>query len=136
LCAAVGTPQGACHGDIKPENFMVTSWSWVFLTDFASFKPAFLPAENNVSVFFYFFEPVKNRSRCCIAPERFVSGDAATSGGIPATVAAITAGPGGAAASGSSAPPSPSLPPSAVFQVPGVGGYLCVGLQSVCCLCA
>ena len=52
---------------------MVTSWNWVFLTDFATFKPTFLPADNDVSLLFYYFEPVKNRSRCCIAPERFVS---------------------------------------------------------------
>ncbi len=59
-------------GDVKPENVMVTSWNWVFLTDFASFKPTFLPADNDVSLLFYYFEPVKNRSRCCLAPERFV----------------------------------------------------------------
>jgi phosphoinositide-3-kinase regulatory subunit 4 len=57
---------------VKPENVMVTSWNWVFLTDFASFKPTFLPADNDVSLLFYYFEPVKNRSRCCLAPERFV----------------------------------------------------------------
>jgi len=32
-----------CHGDIKSENVMVTSWNWVLLTDFASFKPTYLP---------------------------------------------------------------------------------------------
>lgn len=32
-----------CHGDIKSENVMVTSWNWLLLTDFASFKPTYLP---------------------------------------------------------------------------------------------
>ena len=32
-----------CHGDIKSENVMVTSWTWIMLTDFASFKPTYLP---------------------------------------------------------------------------------------------
>lgn len=40
---------GVCHGDIKCENVMVTSWNWLFLTDFASYKPTYLPADNPVS---------------------------------------------------------------------------------------
>ncbi|KAG5456457.1 MAG: hypothetical protein BJ554DRAFT_3800, partial [Olpidium bornovanus] len=35
--------KGVCHGDIKAENVLVTSWNWVYLTDFASFKPTYLP---------------------------------------------------------------------------------------------
>src|SRR5690554_5134270 len=31
------------HGDIKCENVMVTSWGWVYLTDFAHYKPVFIP---------------------------------------------------------------------------------------------
>lgn len=31
------------HGDIKSENVLLTGWSWVMLTDFASFKPTLLP---------------------------------------------------------------------------------------------
>lgn len=31
------------HGDIKTENVLVTSWNWVYLVDFASYKPTFLP---------------------------------------------------------------------------------------------
>ena len=41
--------RGVCHGDIKCENVLVTSWNWVFLTDFASYKPAALPADNPVT---------------------------------------------------------------------------------------
>ncbi|XP_061162546.1 phosphoinositide 3-kinase regulatory subunit 4-like [Saccostrea echinata] len=59
-----------CHGDIKAENVMITSWNWLLLTDFASFKPTYLP-EDNPSDFSYFFDT--SRRRCCyIAPERFV----------------------------------------------------------------
>ena len=31
------------HGDVKTENVLLTSWNWVMLTDFASFKPTLLP---------------------------------------------------------------------------------------------
>ncbi|XP_041377701.1 phosphoinositide 3-kinase regulatory subunit 4-like [Gigantopelta aegis] len=61
-----------CHGDIKSENVMITGWNWVLLTDFASFKPTYLP-EDNPSDFSYFFDTSRRRT-CYIAPERFVEG--------------------------------------------------------------
>ena len=61
---------GVCHGDIKLENILVSSWSWLTLTDFASFKPTFLP-EDNPADFSYFFDTSRRRV-CYIAPERFV----------------------------------------------------------------
>ncbi|KAK9511150.1 hypothetical protein O3M35_005765 [Rhynocoris fuscipes] len=61
---------GVCHGDIKLENVAVTSWNWVLLTDFASFKPTHLP-EDNPADFSYFFDTSRRRT-CYIAPERFV----------------------------------------------------------------
>ncbi|XP_037836229.1 phosphoinositide 3-kinase regulatory subunit 4 [Kryptolebias marmoratus] len=63
---------GVRHGDIKTENVMVTSWNWVLLTDFASFKPTYLP-EDNPADFNYFFDTSRRRT-CYIASERFVDG--------------------------------------------------------------
>lgn len=60
------------HGDIKSENVMVTGWTWLLLSDFASFKPVYLP-EDNPSDFSYFFDTSRRRT-CYIAPERFVEG--------------------------------------------------------------
>lgn len=58
------------HGDIKSENILVTSFLWVTLADFASYKPITLP-QNNPSDFSYFFDT--SRRHCCnMAPERFV----------------------------------------------------------------
>ena len=31
------------HGDIKTENILVNTWNWVYLADFAPFKPVHLP---------------------------------------------------------------------------------------------
>ncbi|KAK2713038.1 hypothetical protein QYM36_011666, partial [Artemia franciscana] len=56
-----------CHGDIKLENIMLTSFSWVLLTDFASYKPAYIP-EDNPTDFTYFFDTSRRRV-CYIAPE-------------------------------------------------------------------
>lgn len=62
--------QSIYHGDIKSENVLVTSFLWITLADFASYKPITLP-ENNPSDFSYFFDT--SRRHCCnMAPERFV----------------------------------------------------------------
>ncbi len=60
------------HGDIKTENTLVTSWNWLYLTDFSSsFKPTFLP-EDNPADFSFFFD-ISGRRTCYLAPERFLS---------------------------------------------------------------
>lgn len=57
------------HGDIKSENILVTSWNWVYLSEFASFKPTYLPLDDP-SEFSYFFD-TSGRRTCYVAPERF-----------------------------------------------------------------
>ncbi|KAH9916914.1 uncharacterized protein B0H18DRAFT_1036508 [Fomitopsis serialis] len=57
------------HGDIKSENILVTSWNWVYLTDFASYKPTYLPLDDP-SDFSFFFD-TSGRRTCYVAPERF-----------------------------------------------------------------
>ncbi|KXT03263.1 hypothetical protein AC578_4753 [Pseudocercospora eumusae] len=60
------------HGDIKSENVMVTSWGWIYLTDFASsFKPVYLP-EDNPADFSFFYDTAARRT-CYVAPERFLA---------------------------------------------------------------
>lgn len=58
-----------CHGDIKSENVLVTSWKWIYLVDWAPYKPVSLP-ENDSAQFLYFFDTSQRRS-CYVAPERF-----------------------------------------------------------------
>ena len=58
------------HGDIRPENIMVTADNWVILTDFSSpFKPVKVP-DDDPSDFQYFFGAM-GRQSCYLAPERF-----------------------------------------------------------------
>lgn len=58
------------HGDLKLENFLITSWNWVMLTDFANYtKPTYLPEDNPNQFSFYF--DTSDRRLCYIAPERF-----------------------------------------------------------------
>ncbi|XP_067658475.1 phosphoinositide 3-kinase regulatory subunit 4-like [Haliotis asinina] len=85
-----------CHGDIKSENIMITGWNWVLITDFASFKPTYLP-EDNPSDFSYFFDTSRRRT-CYIAPERFVESglkntdNAGQSGNIDLTSSEVKTG--------------------------------------------
>jgi phosphoinositide-3-kinase regulatory subunit 4 len=57
------------HGDIKSENVLVTSWNWVYLSDFASYKPTYLPLDDPSDFSFYF--DTSGRRTCNLAPERF-----------------------------------------------------------------
>ncbi|RKP06806.1 armadillo-type protein, partial [Thamnocephalis sphaerospora] len=73
LCRAVRDAHAReiCHGDIKTENVLVTSWNWAYLSDFASFKPTFVP-EDNPADFSYYFD-ISGRRVCYLAPERFLA---------------------------------------------------------------
>ena len=61
--------QNICHGDLKCENILCTSWNWIFLTDFAFYKPTYLPADNPAD-YSHFFD-TGHRRRCYLACERF-----------------------------------------------------------------
>ncbi|EQC25017.1 VPS15 protein kinase [Saprolegnia diclina VS20] len=63
--------RGICHGDIKQENVMVTSWNWIFLTDFAPFKPTYMPEDDPAEYYYYFCASDASRRSCSVAPERF-----------------------------------------------------------------
>ncbi|TAQ91604.1 hypothetical protein B7494_g72 [Chlorociboria aeruginascens] len=72
------------HGDIKTENTLVTSWNWLYLSDFSSsFKPTTLP-EDNPADFSYFFDTAGRRT-CYLAPERFLA-----AGEVPDPKAQVT----------------------------------------------
>ena len=82
MCAlAEAHGRGVAHGDVKLENALVTSWHWVFLSDFAPFKPAMLPADNPAD--FSFFFDAGGRRRCYLAPERFTDGSSAADFDVP-----------------------------------------------------
>ncbi|KAF8363448.1 vps-15, partial [Pristionchus pacificus] len=60
-----------CHGDLKSQNVLLSSYGWLHITDFAFFKPTYLP-EDDPSVFSYFFD-TSRRQTCYIAPERILN---------------------------------------------------------------
>lgn len=57
LCAVNQVHQeDVVHGDIKPENVLVTSFNQLFLTDIAAYKPARLEAADRTSLRLFFGE--------------------------------------------------------------------------------
>jgi phosphoinositide-3-kinase regulatory subunit 4 len=65
--------EGFHHGDIKTDNVVVTSWNWVLLTDFAPYKPTYLPSENLGDYQFFFTAETNEIHGCYLAPEKFVA---------------------------------------------------------------
>lgn len=45
---------GLCHGNLTSDNVLVTSWNWLVLSDFAPYKPTFLP-EDDPSEYYYYY---------------------------------------------------------------------------------
>ena len=60
-----------CHGDIKPDNILVSSKLSVFLSDISVFKPVYLLIDNLLLYNTVFFRNSADRA-CYLAPERFV----------------------------------------------------------------
>jgi phosphoinositide-3-kinase regulatory subunit 4 len=63
---------GLTHGNIKPENILVNSYNWVFLSDIATNKPI-LCKDDNLEIYNKFFGELSNNNRCYLAPERWRS---------------------------------------------------------------
>ena len=61
------------HGDLKPENILLTSNLSLYISDFATYKPAYVSIED-IADYTYFFgsNSTDTMKGCYLAPERFV----------------------------------------------------------------
>ena len=61
------------HGDLKPENILLTSYLSLYISDFGTYKPAYILIDDIASYTYYFGS---NNSAdiigCYLAPERFI----------------------------------------------------------------
>lgn len=101
------------HGDVKLENMMMTSWNWLILTDFASFKPTTLPGDDPTDFQYFFDSQVHSRQRCSVAPERFYNKSKRTPKG---STASETSGSSTTAPNPDTASASTSVTASGMFQ--------------------
>ncbi|GLE06267.1 hypothetical protein PINS_up015514, partial [Pythium insidiosum] len=72
---------------------MVTSWNWIFLTDFAPFKPTYIPEDDPADYNYYFCAIDATRRGCSVAPERFygkATSTASTNSGVSSSAGAGT----------------------------------------------
>ena len=63
-----------CHGDIKPDNILISSKLSAFLSDISVYKPVYLAIEDLQSYNnFFYSNPNDINNPCYLAPERFVN---------------------------------------------------------------
>jgi phosphoinositide-3-kinase, regulatory subunit 4 len=72
--------KGIVHGFLTTENIGLSSWNWVVLVDFASYKARTTLPDDDPSEYLYYYQELFNQQgsdstprekRCYLAPERF-----------------------------------------------------------------
>ena len=61
------------HGDLKPENILCTSNLSIFISDFATYKPAYILQDNYI--YYFGSNDSADMRGCYIAPERLIEKD-------------------------------------------------------------
>ena len=60
------------HGNLKLQNILLTSYMTVFISDIATYKPAYIPIDDNTYYTYYFGHHKESIRTCYLAPERFL----------------------------------------------------------------
>ena len=60
------------HGDIKPDNILVTSYDWLFVADLTTTKPVMI-MDDDLKKYNMYFGELDNNTRCYVAPERWLT---------------------------------------------------------------
>jgi phosphoinositide-3-kinase, regulatory subunit 4 len=60
------------HGDLKPDNILVTSFDWVLICDINPLKPV-QAFDTDLKTYNMYFGDLDNNNRCYLAPERWIT---------------------------------------------------------------
>ena len=65
---------GIVHGDLIPENILLTSNLSIYISDLATYKPGYISMDDDIGNYTYFFGTNSNDSLtgCYFAPERLL----------------------------------------------------------------
>ena len=64
--------EGLVHGDIKPDNILVTSYDWLYVADLTTYKPIVV-MDDDLYRYNLYFGDLENNTRCYLAPERWLT---------------------------------------------------------------
>lgn len=60
------------HGDIKPDNILITSYNWLYIVDLLPYKPVMI-MDDDLKTYNMYFGDLENNIRCYLAPERWLT---------------------------------------------------------------
>ena len=60
------------HGDIKPDNILITSYNWLYIVDLLPYKPVLI-IDDDLKTYNMYFGDLDNNIRCYLAPERWLT---------------------------------------------------------------
>lgn len=60
------------HGNIRTSNFLINNYMYLYLTDFASYKPSYIPQDTEQGLRIWRIFYASSVDKCNLAPEKLI----------------------------------------------------------------